>query len=90
MEDFRKNLLQQAGLTAEQLKVVQQAIDAELDEGPVETECEHVSMRAEVMCVIMRSHAQIASCEGIAVERVFDADKVVSDFEKIWGAIEKG
>ena len=63
-------------------------VEAKLAEGPIEAECDHLGMRAEVMCQVMRNHAQVASSERMVVPAEFDADKIVSDFGKIWRAIE--
>lgn len=65
---------------------VQEAING--DAGEREADCEHTSLRAEVMCQIMRNHAQIASAEGYNADRSFNSEAIVGDFHRIWEAIE--
>lgn len=75
------------GLSDMQLAQVGSLIATSI-EAALGPECDHISMRAEVMCQIMRNHAQIASSESIGTSKEFDADDICEDFYKIWRAIE--
>ena len=89
MNEIERSILMDAGLTEHQMKlvddIVEEAVETVECAEPPGADCEHVGLRAEVMCQLMRNHATVASESGVAT---FDSDQIVSDFHKIWEAIE--